>query len=435
MKSIWENEVCQIKEVKENTDWDVIVVGGGIAGILCAYTLQKEGFNVLVLEANTIMSGQSGKTTAKITSLHGLKYADLIKQMKTENAKKYYEANEEAISLYKKIIKEENIDCDFKICDAYLYSTQKNALKKEIEALKKLKIDAIYTDQSELPFQIEEAIVFKHQAQFHPVKFAYALAKKLNIIEHTRVLKIKGHTLITDKQEFKAKRIVLCTHFPIKNIPGFYFLRMHQERSYVLALKSTSKMQNEYKDINPLGFSFRGFKEVILFGGEGHRCGENKDHVYANLIKEAKKLYPECEIETMWSAQDCMSHDVLPFIGKYSFFLKDVYVITGFNKWGMSTSMLASKIIKDLILEKENEYASLFTPQRFHLCAYKNFLIDVKESSINLILGLFQKKKCAHLGCKLHYNENEDSYDCICHGSRFNKEGKLLNSPTTKNLK
>lgn len=474
MESIWEAEVNieERESLQGDLEADVAVIGAGLAGILTAYALQCQGKNVVVLEADRIGSGQTAGTTAKITAQHGLIYHKLIRHYGEEKASVYARANKAAIEAYEYIIKEKKIVCDFKRVPAYLYSTEDDReLKKEAEAANRLGIRARFTTETELPFQVKGAVCFENQAQFHPLLFLRAVAKELTVYEKTKVLSVRGHEVRTEKGTVSARQIVFATHYPITNIPGFYFLRQHQERSYVLAVSGAEKPKGIYYGVDQNGISFRSAKQGLLLGGGGHRTGENpKGGAYGQLERAAKEYYPDCVEIGRWSAQDCMPHDGLPFIGKYSVFRPYWYVATGFQKWGMTGAMLSAIIICDLICGRANPYERLFKPQRLHFFASLGALLkDVGESVKGLCKGFFHlpfrtadslpdghggvvrigfkrfacykddlgnlhriSARCPHMGCRLEWNPDERSWDCPCHGSRYDVDGRLLDDPAQK---
>lgn len=453
MESLWRKQTGKIEPGKNipqdsirESHWDVVVVGAGMTGILTAYYLKKQGKRVLVVEAKTIASGQTERTTAKITSQHGLKYARLIQTAGEEKAKLYAMANEQAIAQYARLIKDKKIDCQFERTDAYLYSTNLlYVLKEEVKAAERLGIHAEFVAETELPFEVKGAVRFEDQAQFSPLEFVKKLAEELDILEHTMVTEIKDNWVITNRGILTADDIVVAAHYPIRNVPGFYFLRQHQERSYVLALKGAKPIKNMYYGIDEDGLSFRQAGEYLLLGGSGHRTGHAYGRkggskkvcggAYEHLEKAAQQFFPEAKVITRWSAQDCMPHDGIPFIGKYSVFTPHLYVATGFQKWGMTTSMAAARLLCDEICEKENPYRGLFSPQRLLIRAGSaDFIKDVGISAANLTKGLFSKKRCSHMGCALSWNPDTQSWDCPCHGSRYDKEGQLLDNPAKTDI-
>lgn len=479
MDSIWTETIIipEKNRLENNLQTDVVIIGAGITGILTAYFLEKSGLKTIILEANKIASGQTKHTTAKITSQHGLIYQSLLKTLGEETTKLYAKKNENAISYYQKLIQDLNIDCDFKLCYSYLYSTKNlKPLEEEVNIAKKSGIDAYLTFDTELPFPIKGAACFKNQAQFHPLKFLKFLSKSLTIYEQSQVLSIDKEKQIVKTQHgcIKADYIVIATHFPFINSPGYYFMRMHQERSYVLALTNIKPMKNLYYGIDKDDFSFRGFQEYLLLGGGSHRTGKKgSQECYSLLRNFSNKWYPG-SIETgHWAAQDCMTLDGLPYIGCYSSSTPNIFVATGFGKWGMTNSMIAAKTLTKQILKKENNANKIFSPNRFHASASMSQLIEdgtqsikgltkekftfpketlpeISEGEGNIIqyngkkIGVYKDKKgnlffvsvkCPHLGCELSWNKEELSWDCPCHGSRFDYHGNLIDNPAMEDIK
>ena len=420
-----------------------------MAGILTAWFLQQRGQEVIVLEANAIGSGQTGNTTAKITSQHGLFYHQMIKKVGRRQAQMYAIANERAITAYEKIIQEEKIDCDFERKPAYLYTLQEQGLpllQEEMKAAQSLGIDASWAKVDafmNFPFAVKAGICFPNQAQFHPLKFIKQLSSELAIYEHTKVLSVKRNKVYTNQGVVTAGNIIFATHYPVTNLPGFYFLRQHQERSYVIALEGQKELAGMYYGIDEGGVSLRSHGDMLLLGGGSHRtgkclCEQKKGKVvgYHFLKEQARQYYPEAGIVNQWSAQDCMPHDNIPFIGKYSVLRPYWYVVTGFKKWGMTASMIAAQIISDQICGTTDDNKNIFTPQRIHFRAgIKNLLIDMGESVSGLTKGLFASKRCRHMGCKLDWNSEESSWECSCHGSAYYEDGRWKDNPAQTDLK
>lgn len=454
MKSIWSEsvEIPERKMLEENIRVQTAVIGAGMAGILTAYFLKKEGVDVVVVEAGKIAGGQTKNTTAKITSQHGMIYSRLMWETDIEKAEGYAMANEDAIKIYERIIKEEEIECHFEKLPSYLYSTDESKieeLEREAAVAKVLGIEACFVkgeEIKELPFKVAGAVRFDNQAQFHPLEFIRHLAEEIVIYENTRVLSVKKHVIYTDRGNITAENIVFAAHYPFINVPGFYFLRQHQERSYVIMLENCTKLDGMYYSIDEKGLSLRSVGDMLLVGGGAHRTGKSFESVrcmeedtgYTCIREMSGKYYPKGKEKAYWSAQDCMPHDGIPFIGRYSIFRPYWHVATGFHKWGMTSSMVAAVIISNQICGKDNLYEKIFKPQRFLLRAsVKNLMTDIGESIKGLSKGLFGKKenRCTHMGCKLEWNPEEESWDCPCHGSRFSSEGKLIDDPakTSKN--
>ncbi len=447
MQSIW-SETTNISN-REPLPGDIhvqnLIIGGGMAGILTAYLLKRKGLEGIVVEADTIASGQSKNTTAKITSQHGLCCHKMIKQVGLNRAKGYMAANEEAVKMYRRIIEEEGISCDLQILPSFLYSTEekgKEQLRNELQAVRALGQEGEYVDGNtitELPFTVSGALRFPHQAQFHPLKFIRALAENLTVYENTNVISVHGHKVTTNRGTIIAENIIFATHYPFINVPGFYFIREHQERSYVLALKGKDvpeKLTGMYYGIDEGGLSFRSGQGMLILGGGAHRTGKKscdcKKEGYSYLREQARRYYPDGKEKTCWAAQDCMPHDGIPFIGRYSVFRPYWYVATGFQKWGMTSSMVSAMLISDRISSRYNSYEAVFTPQRIlFLAGIRNLCLDIGESTVGLVKGLFGKKesRCTHMGCRLNWNKEENSWDCPCHGSRFDRDKNVIDSP------
>lgn len=476
MKSLWslETDIKNRKSLDKNIKTDVAIVGAGLAGILTAYFLKQNGIDCVILEADRIAGGQTKNTTAKITLQHGIKYSSLIENFGFEKAMQYKEANSRAIEEYFKIAEENNIDCMLERLPAYLYTLASNdMLEKEFEAAKKVGIESEIVTETSLPFDVRCALRFDDQAQFDPLKFIDAISKDIEIYENTRVISAEENRLFTEKYTIEANKIVITSHFPFINSPGYYFIRMHQERSYILALENAAKLDGMYFGIDDDGLSFRNSGKYLLIGGGNHRTGENpKGGKYKILRDAALEYYPDSREAAYWSAQDCMPLDGVPYIGNYSSAAPDLYVATGFQKWGMTSSMVSAMILSDMIAGKENPY-EIFSPQRFNFSAAAKSLADETVHSFKgLSAGIFslpdettadlQKghggiveyngekvgvykdadgkiytvpAKCPHLGCELSWNPDEFTWDCPCHGSRFDYYGKLISGPSVKDLK
>ncbi len=399
-----------------------------MAGVLCALELNKAGVNYILVEADTIGSGVTKNTTAKITSQHGLIYDKLINEFGVETAKGYFEINQLALEKYRQMC--QVIDCDFEEKTNFVYSrTERGKIEKEVLAFEKIGVKAEFTQNTSQPFCVAGAVGIKDQAQFNPLKFLYSVAKVLNIYENTRVTQMVGNTAITENGKVKAKRVIVATHFPFINKHGMYFLKMYQHRSYVLGLSNSPQVDGMYVDEDLKGLSFRNHGELLLLGGGSHRTGK-KGGNYTELRKFAKKYYPNTKEEYYFATQDCETLDGVPYIGKYSKSAENLYVATGFNKWGMTSSMVSAMLLKDEILGVKNPYAAIFNPSRTMLRPQLG--INTFEAVSGWVIPT--AKRCPHLGCGLKWNKYEHSWDCSCHGSRFSKNGKLLDNPANGNM-
>lgn len=428
--SIWaaKTELPAFPELNKDIKTDVLIIGGGMTGILCAYMLENAGTDYVLVEADRICGGVTGNTTAKITSQHGLIYDKLIKQLGIEKARMYLNANEDALKMYRTLCSE--IDCGFEEKSSFVYSIgDRRKIEKEVKALYKLGFDAEFVEETTLPFAVDGAVKFKNQAQFNPLMFVKTIAQGLNIYENTRVMEIAENTVRTTGGKITARKIIAATHFPLINKHGSYFLKMYQHRSYVIAYENAPDVEGMYVDEAKEGMSFRNYDNFLLIGGGGHRTGKQGGN-WNEIETFARIMYPSAAEKYRWAAQDCMSLDGVPYVGRYSKHTSDFYVATGFNKWGMTTSMASAKILTDMILGKNNEYEAIFTPSRTIL--RPQLAVNAFEAAISILTPT--SPRCPHMGCALKYNGTEHTWDCPCHGSRFSDKGKLIDNPATGNM-
>ncbi len=478
-------------ELHDNIKTDILVVGGGIAGITNAYLLQKKGFDVVIIDSGGIALSTSGHTTAKITALHDLKYARLIKQLGRDAAQKYGEINEKAVSLMENIISENNIPCDFSRQPSYVYTMDERhirELENEVKAADSLGLPATFETSTGLPFPVKGAICFHDQAQFHPRKYLLALAGLFvknggHIFENTTAIDIhedrecktstrNGFSILSDK-------VIVASHFPFYDGNGFYSARMFGERSYSIAARSPSKLpggmyisyENPVRSIrtHPL----EDEEQLLIIGGEHHKTGQDdfEEQHYKNLIKFAEETFSVNEISHRWSAQDYTAMDEIPFIGHITRNKYNIFIATAFQKWGMTSGTVSAMLIRDIITQGKSEVEDIFRPSRFTAVdSAKNFIKENLNVAENLITGKLKSpseeftlrlgegkpvtvngKKagaykdtdgnihivdttCKHLGCEVSWNSAEKTWDCPCHASRYNYDGSVLEGPAVKPL-
>ncbi len=428
-KSVWDMSLPAFNRLEGDIKTDVLIIGGGLCGLLCAYYLQQAGVSYILVEGDKIASGITKNTTAKITSQHGLIYDKIMREYGKESAQMYLSANEKALAEYKNLC--EKMDCDFEIQDAYTFSLDdRKKLENELKALQNLHFDAELIEKTNLPFDTKGAICFKNQAQFHPLKFIDEVAKDLHIYENTFVEELMPGGAVTKNGRILAKNIIVTTHFPFINKHGAYFLKLYQHRSYVTAYENAPLPDGMYVDEDKKGISLRGYNNLLLIGGEGHRTGK-KSRAWQGIDDFAMQYYPEAKARYRWAAQDCMSLDGIPYIGRYAKGTPNLFVATGFNKWGITSSMVSAMLLSEMVRGKSCDYAEVFSPERGLL--KPQLFINSFESTVNLLMP--SKKRCPHLGCALKWNKQERSWDCPCHGSRFEEKGKLIDNPATGNLK
>ena len=419
---------------------------------------------------------QLGNTTAKITSSHGLFYHYLINTFGTEFAKSYLDANEQAIKNIYEIIHTEKFECDFEWQDNFVYTDLEDEvvnIRNEVTSVQSLGFPAELVTDISLPFSTLASIKFPNQAQFHPLKYIHGLCNCIiknggNIYENSKVYDVHKQEDFYDVKTkdycVHAKYVVLACHYPIINAPGFYFLKMYQETSYLIGFTTNlDTFSGMYINTKSPVCSLRtvpyGNTRLVLMGGSEHKTGTTKDlsDCYRNLENRAKQLYPDANILYHWNTEDCIPLDKIPYIGEFSNLMPHMYVATGFKKWGMTTSNLAANIITDMIMEHENPYASIFKATRFHpIQNGTEFVNMLKQTTDSLIINKFKvpeetllsidkdegkivefehtklgiyrdtqgkyfclRPVCSHLGCELSWNNLDKTWDCPCHGSRF----------------
>lgn len=435
MRSLWSDTVTfpTFEPLTQNIKTDVLIIGGGITGILCAHMLAQAHVDYALVEAKELCSGVTANTTAKITSQHGMIYHQMLKRFGTEKTRMYLDANETALQEYRTLF--QNIDCHFETKDNFVYTLDNiQKLEQELESLNKIGFPAKYADNLPLPFPTAGAVKFAHQAQFHPLEFLAKISKGLRIYEHTKVQELKllsscKTVATTAHGNITAEQVIIATHFPFLNKHGMYFLKMYQHRSYVLALENAPFVDGMYVDEVEKGLSFRNYENLMLLGGGSHRTGKHGGN-WAELSDFAKLHYPDSVEKYRWATQDCMPLDDIPYIGQYSKNTSNLFVATGFHKWGMTSAMVAATLLRDMVLEKDNPYTSVFNPSRTMI--RPQLFVNAFESTTNLLS--FTPKRCPHLGCALKWNPIERSWDCPCHGSRFTEEGEVIDNPATDDL-
>lgn len=477
--------------LESDIEVDAVIVGGGITGLTTAYMLKKHGIKTAIIEANRIAKGVSAHTTAKITSQHSLKYYKMINAVGEERTKQYASANQAAIDMIERIVRENNIDCDFKKVPAYVYTQDESYIQKlehETESALKMGLPAAYTDTLDLPFGISGAMRFDDQAYFHPRKYLLALASVIEgeacrIYENTRAVDIREgdtHTVITDSgRKIKAKYVVQATRYPFFDKPGLYFARVYPERTYLMGIRINGSFPdgmyiNAEKPSRTMRFHAGKDAGLMLVGGDSHKTGHGDNlHNHYEIIRDfAKPIFDIYGIPYRWSAQDYTAMDEIPFAGHMTANRDRIFVATGFDKWGITNGTASAMLITDLIVKGESPWEEVYSPSRFTPGASaKNFIIENADVAIKLISGKLnmplgnqavEKGKavitevegykvgvyrdnndklhyvsttCTHLGCELKWNSAELSWDCPCHGSRFTYEGDIIEGPAAESIK
>lgn len=438
-------------KLEEDIRCDVCIIGGGLSGLTNAYLLAKEGKDVILLEKDSILGGASGNTTGKLTAQHDLVYAKLIKQFGEANAKIYYDVNEQAIEFGRSIARNDEL----KDADSILFSQTKQGteqLQQEMAAYKTLRIPGELGKNSELPIHMEATLTLKNESQLHPVRFGQHLAKLAieagaRIFEHSDVtlMDLKKKLLSVNlEHEVQFNELVLCTHYPIEALRGLQIMKLLVTRSYIVSAEAAMALQGQYISVDSPKRSVRTAqfdgKTHFLLVGEGHQAGmesETNMH-YETLHSEIEQIYNLSAVTHAWSAQDPQTPDLVPYAGIISSSIPYVYLSTGFRKWGMTNSIVSAHIITDQILGRVNRASGLYAPDR---TGFGSFLLQAMKTT-GLVLVEFtgghltrtNAPICTHMGCRTRWNEADETWDCPCHGSRFRKDGSVLEGPATKPL-
>ncbi|MDV2482494.1 FAD-dependent oxidoreductase [Methanoculleus sp. Wushi-C6] len=475
-----------------NIETDVAVVGGGIAGITTAFLLKQAGYAVALIEAGRLSAGVTGHTTAKLTALHRLIYADLIDQFGSDLAQQYADANQTAVEQVASLIREYEIPCDFIRRPAYTYAESpdsRESVAAEADAARSLGLPAAFVEEVPLPGRTYGAVRFTDQAQFHPVKYLLSLASLIpgdgsRIYENTRAVEVRDEKgalceVRTENGTVTARSVVLATHYPFYDSPGFYYARMEPSYSYVLGVRLDEPFPDGmFINAESPAHSWRsqpaGDGELVLVGGMEHRTGEDVDtrEHYRALERYARTIYPLRSVDYRWSTEDYITNDGVPYIGPLADGHENVYIATGFRKWGMTNGTVAGLIITDMIRGRENPWSEVYAPGRFKpVASARRFLVhnievaekfiggaisrpsgeirDVRPGEGRIMMvegektGVYRDREgrvravnptCTHMGCIAAWNSAEETWDCPCHGSRYDASGKVIHGPAVKDL-
>ncbi|MFD1068150.1 FAD-dependent oxidoreductase [Oceanobacillus locisalsi] len=496
-KSIWhtDTELKEFSKLQESKQTEVCIVGAGITGITAAYLLSKKGLKVILLEADYVLSGVTGNTSAKITAQHGLIYSELMETIGEEKAKQYYQATRESMDFIKNAITQHRIDCQYEEQDAFLFTNDDAylaQLEKELEAYQALDIPGELTTEMPLEIPCKQALKMPEQAQFHPLKYLQwmleeAVKNGTEVYEQTVAMKLEYNrqkTVMTkDEHRVSCDYLVVATQFPYIDHQGLYFAKMYAERSYIVSGKWTGtypggmyiNAENPTRSIRTATLNHKD--TYLLIGGENHRSGEKIDEksCYENLKTFAAEQFEITDFPYQWSAQDFTTLDNIPYIGAITGDDPSILIATGYRKWGMTNGTLAAKIMTDIITKKgESPYKDLFTPERFtskpmlknlfrfNMEVATEFLkgklsfpaskeidtLEIDEAAITTVkgdrVGVYKDKEdqlhvldttCTHLGCEVNWNGADRTWDCPCHGSRYHYDGEVMAGPAKNPLR
>lgn len=447
--SLWLQNVTptSLNSLSSSLNCDVCIVGGGLTGIYTAYLLAKKGVDVVLLEANSsIASGTTGHSTGKLTPQHGAVFDPLLNTFNEEEVRTYYEANVNAIE---NALREAAAET-FRHADSYLYATTDQGaetIKKELAAYHKVGIQGIETTETELPFEVKTALKMENTYQIHPVNFAQhfaelALKAGAKLYVNTRVTKlaVDEHCLLTENDfEVNFKSVVLATHYPIEAIKGLHIAKLTIDRSYLMATKTSALLKGQYLSTDSssrtVRTAFIDNQPYFIFGGSSHTAGavQNTQVYYEMLEKELVSEYGLPKPEYLWSAQDPNTADYIPYVGRISDGEPRIYIATGYRKWGLSNSLVAGEIISTELTSGKHPAQHLYSPSRnLFGKTFMRMLKAIGFTVSNLAEGYLiraEAPKCTHLGCKTQWNEADETWDCPCHGSRFDKYGNVIEGP------
>jgi glycine/D-amino acid oxidase-like deaminating enzyme/nitrite reductase/ring-hydroxylating ferredoxin subunit len=469
---------------------DVAVIGGGITGLTTATLLKRAGATVAVIEAGRIASGTTGSTTAKVTSLHSLIYAELVKNLGVERARIYADANQAGVAWVADFVRESGIDCDLARLPALTYTDDPARvadIEAEVDAAQQLGLPASYTETTDLPYPVLAAVRFEDQLAFHPRKYCLGMAAGIpgngsHLFEMSRATDVEDAdpcVVTTEQGVMRAGHVVLATQIPFLD-RGAFFAKTSPSRSYAMAVRIDGPLpEGMYLGVGEVTRSVRphwlGEEGFLIVGGEGHKVGEDPDtrKRYETLEAWGRAQFPVRSIDYRWSAQDYMPADNVPYIGLMTLGSDRLLTATGFKKWGLSTGTFAGMILSDAILGRENPWASLFDATRVDLTHSAKSLItenlDVARRFVGDRVAAVQAPSvdelaageggiveisgekaaasrdeegvvhavspaCAHLGCLVSWNTAEATWDCPCHGSRYDRDGRVIQGPSVRDL-
>lgn len=430
---------------------DVCIIGGGLSGITAAYLLAKAGKKVVLLEKDRILEGASGNTTGKLTTQHGLVYADLLKKFGEDSARLYYKTNDDAIRFAQSLAEGDELRTTNSVLFAQTDSGV-HSLRNEAAVYQHLGIPFDRRLNFELPLPVKETLTLTNQAQLHPVRFGQHLAKLAQsegaqLCEQSvvRSMNLKDKSLqLGNGIVIQFDELVLCTHYPIEALRGMNILKLEVNRSYLLSAPADMPLQGQYLSVDEPNRSVRTAyidgRPHFLLSGESHRAGSTSDtniH-YNRLSEELQSIYHLGEPIHSWAAQDPSTPDLIPYAGPISKSMPYVHICTGFRKWGMTNSLAAAHIVSDQITGRKNPSIPLYAPDRtgfgtqlFQAIKTTGFVL--KEFTGGHITRT-KAPICTHMGCRTRWNAGDETWDCPCHGSRFRKDGSVLEGPATRPL-
>ena len=472
-----------LPSLKKDIETDVLIIGGGITGISTAFYLRDTNLDITIIDSDKIGYGVTSKTTGKLTYLQ----EDILNKIKNtygrKTANEYMESQKYAIDLVKDNIIDYNIKCNFESNCSYVFTNQTSNIYKIKELdklLEKSNNNHKLVNQLPISYPCKQGVKVTDTAVFHPVKYVLALKdiclkRKIKIYERTKAINLEkdddGYVVKTMSNTIKAKKVVLACHYPFFLTPGLFPFKTYLEKSYVASgIIDKNKMFNaiSLNDIHSIRY-YSDSKDYIIYAGLSRPLGSNMNneknfkelfwHINSNLTKDIKYY---------WFNYDVMTPDHLPIIGYYEKDNPNLFIGTGYNTWGMTNGTLAGKIISDLIKNKKNKYESLFSPTRslnltkivnltgFNLKSGSTYILSKVKTNYSFYpknvkveyrngekCGIYidddnnehiVSNICPHMKCNLVFNTVDKTWDCPCHGSRFNIDGKSIKGPSVYDI-
>ena len=470
----YETALPAFPRLEENLLADAAVIGGGMAGILTAFALRNAGLRVVLLEEDRLAGGATGRCTARLSAQHGVFCERLIRDFGERLARQYVRAQLHAVRQYRELIGALGVDCGLCEQTSRVYAAPNGPeLDREYACALLLGAPAELAPVKGLPFSVREALCFTGQARFEPLPFLAALLPGLGVYEHSPVRDVRGHRVRCDGGSVEAAHVVVATRYPLLERWGLRRLRLRQEQAYLLALAGAPRIDGWYLDADTRGWGLQQRGDRLILSGGLHRSGDCPGDSYERLRAQARFWFPDAKEVDAWSAQDCVTMDGLPYIGRYDAAAPHLHVAAGFGRWGMTNSMVAATLLTAEILGKHYPYADVFSPGRFFPSASieammegalyavrgkKRRLITAAEREASAIApghggivrhhgrlyGVYRDERggmsavspvCPHGGCALEWNDDDKTWDCPCHGSRFDHTGRRLSHPARAALR
>jgi glycine/D-amino acid oxidase-like deaminating enzyme/nitrite reductase/ring-hydroxylating ferredoxin subunit len=467
---------------------DVAVLGAGIVGVLAATLLQEAGRRVALVDARRVLAGATGHTTAKLTALHGLVYRDLLATHGEEKARAYAEANTWAIERVREMARERAVECDLVPTFACTYAEdqeQARLVEEEVEAARRVGLPVRATTDVGLPYPVRAAVVLDDQAHFHPRKFLLALLGAFRaaggaVFEETTALSVDDGSpcrVETDRGEIRAADVVLATHQPFPK-KGGYYAQLALKRSFVFAVRVRGAVPrgmyisaaSDFRSLRPQRVDGQ---DALIVGGGPHRTGQAPDTF--RLVRDLEEwVRGHFDVEAFlyrWATQDNLTADRLPLVGRLAGDTPHLFTATGFGGWGMTNGTVAGHLLADLVLRRESRFASLYDPARLGTGAKASGHVKDAVRTAKDLMGAFDagpetkeavrpgeghvvtcgfekvavyrdggghlhevSAVCTHMQCVVRWNAAERTWDCPCHGSRFDPQGRVLHGPATRPL-